>query len=216
MPKCPTCDKKLNTEMGVKTHHARVHNESLVDPVICEVCGDEIDTRQDRVVCSGECYSEYMSEKMSGRDITWGDKISEEKSGVATNTGRRVEYQSTECKSCGNIFEHRPCESPVFCSKDCQSEWQSKAYSGSGNPCYRGGSSRKEYYPDNWDKMRKDAYQRDDYECQRCGKENCRLNAHHIRPVSIFDYPDNAHYMDNLVTLCVGCHKKVHADESSK
>ena len=47
---------------------------------------------------------------------------------------------------------------------------------------------------------------RDGYTCQCCGKKNCRLEVHHI----IFRSNDGTDDENNLITLCEGCHKKVH------
>jgi hypothetical protein len=47
---------------------------------------------------------------------------------------------------------------------------------------------------------------RDGYTCQCCGKKNCRLEVHHIKFRSNGGTDDE----NNLITLCEGCHKKVH------
>ena len=48
---------------------------------------------------------------------------------------------------------------------------------------------------------------RDNYTCQCCGKKNCRLEVHHIKFKSNGGTDDE----ENLITLCEGCHKGVHA-----
>lgn len=50
---------------------------------------------------------------------------------------------------------------------------------------------------------------RDGYQCQACGSTK-RLEAHHIIPIA----QGGAHTLDNLVTLCHGCHHGVHNGES--
>ena len=47
---------------------------------------------------------------------------------------------------------------------------------------------------------------RDGYTCQCCGKKNRRLEVHHI----IFRSNGGTDDENNLITLCEGCHKKVH------
>lgn len=57
----------------------------------------------------------------------------------------------------------------------------------------------------NFSKVKK----RDGYVCQKCGKDSS-LEVHHIKP--LFCGGDNS--MENLITLCHGCHKKAPNDSS--
>jgi hypothetical protein len=47
---------------------------------------------------------------------------------------------------------------------------------------------------------------RDGYQCTQCGKKNTRLDAHHI----IWKEGGSKDTIENLITLCKGCHRKVH------
>jgi len=64
-------------------------------------------------------------------------------------------------------------------------------------------------YGDDWDKIRKLVYVRDNYQCQRCKKlmRNSKeaLHIHHIVP--FLDSFDNS--LSNLITLCPNCHSIV-------
>ncbi len=51
---------------------------------------------------------------------------------------------------------------------------------------------------------------RDGYQCQQCGKRNCRLEAHHIA----YREHGGKDTLTNLVTLCDSCHRKVHQGKS--
>jgi 5-methylcytosine-specific restriction endonuclease McrA len=68
-------------------------------------------------------------------------------------------------------------------------------------------------------------FERDNHQCQICNKRGGTLNAHHIKS---FSNIWNAHSisnirealecealwdLDNLITLCADCHKKVHQME---
>lgn len=66
-------------------------------------------------------------------------------------------------------------------------------------------------YPADWDRRRKKVYQRDGYQCQRCGASgggsgNAELHAHHKVPKS----KGGSHRLSNLTTLCSDCHSQVH------
>ena len=47
---------------------------------------------------------------------------------------------------------------------------------------------------------------RDGYQCQQCGKRNCRLEAHHI----VFREQGGKDTLANLLCLCERCHHQVH------
>jgi 5-methylcytosine-specific restriction endonuclease McrA len=56
-----------------------------------------------------------------------------------------------------------------------------------------------------WNKIRIKVFERDGYTCQKCGKtknEVNRLDVHHILPIKAKG--DDS--MENLITLCRGCH----------
>ena len=57
-------------------------------------------------------------------------------------------------------------------------------------------------------------FERDKYTCAICGQVGGELNAHHIRRFA--DYPDLRLDLDNGVTLCKACHKRVHKEKDSE
>ena len=74
---------------------------------------------------------------------------------------------------------------------------------------YIDGSSRnRKYCLKEWIGLAKECYKRDNYTCQKCAKNGGILNAHHI--LAWTGNPELAFDLDNLITLCVACHTKVH------
>lgn len=82
---------------------------------------------------------------------------------------------------------------------------------------------RGEKFP--WEKTNKDyrqsteyknwraaVFQRDGFKCAICGQVGGELNAHHIR--SFKDYPELRFDINNGITLCVRCHRKVHREKN--
>ncbi len=59
------------------------------------------------------------------------------------------------------------------------------------------------------EKFRLGVYERDNFICQHCGARGGKLNAHHV--LRWRDYPDLRFDIQNGITLCVECHKKIHS-----
>lgn len=75
------------------------------------------------------------------------------------------------------------------------------------------------YKPYNWqyqksnrldENIRKAVILRDECKCQECGKTDCRLEVHHIRPRRL----NGSNTLDNLITLCKKCHQKTLGKEA--
>ena len=56
---------------------------------------------------------------------------------------------------------------------------------------------------------RKEVFTRDNYTCQHCKTHGTQLEAHHIKPWAL--YPNDRFDVNNGITLCVKCHKRVHS-----
>lgn len=61
---------------------------------------------------------------------------------------------------------------------------------------------------------RKSVFERDNYTCVICGQHGGELNAHHVKPYA--DFPDERLNVDNGVTLCRICHRRVHKEKDSE
>jgi hypothetical protein len=55
--------------------------------------------------------------------------------------------------------------------------------------------------------------ERDNFECQHCGSEE-NLHAHHI--VHFIDDEERRTDVDNGITLCADCHRKLHSEEARR
>jgi hypothetical protein len=60
----------------------------------------------------------------------------------------------------------------------------------------------------NYKNWRVSVFKRDDYTCQKCGQIGYSLNAHHIE--SFANNKDKRTDINNGITLCNKCHKKLH------
>lgn len=116
-----------------------------------------------------------------------------------------------------------------FCSRECMrlhprsSEWRenlAKWQRGENSQFWKGGISKKmtiEYSRKEWQQLRKQIYERDNYVCQKCLKK-CKsgeFQCHHIVPNRIgrikkfIFWNITVNDPANLITLCKSCHKKV-------
>lgn len=59
-------------------------------------------------------------------------------------------------------------------------------------------------------RVKKEALKRDNYECTRCSRKD-NLNVHHV--VSLSEGGEDT--LNNVETLCLDCHIKVHEGENS-
>ena len=164
--------------------------------VICEYCECEIKVvpaaKDSTRFCSVDCKAKWQSENRSGKNHpSWSG-------GMVT----------VECEYCGSEYEEKPCrvERTRFCSQDCLYKWRSESRSGENSPLWRGGYSS--YRGKNWLEQRSKAIERDNSCCQRCGDEDS-LQVHHIEPFRTFENYKEANKLENLITLCTVCHRKV-------
>jgi len=82
---------------------------------------------------------------------------------------------------------------------------------GEHHPQWSGGHDAYERYGGDWQKQRRKARERDNYECIDCGMDeedhkerfNKELEVHHLNAP---ENRDDGHCLDNLVTLCTICH----------
>ena len=57
--------------------------------------------------------------------------------------------------------------------------------------------------------IRKAVILRDSCKCMECGKSNCKLEVHHIKPRRL----NGSNTLNNLITLCEKCHQKTEGKE---
>jgi hypothetical protein len=91
------------------------------------------------------------------------------------------------------------------------------ALSGNKNPNWNGGSKiskviknriRKSREYKQW---RKSVFERDDYTCQECQQRGIYLEAHHKK--AFIDFPLLRYDINNGMTLCRKCHKKINKQQ---
>lgn len=173
----------------------------------CDICGDEF---------------EYYPSEKPGRycpDCVKNENWRHDRDISGENNPRWSGGKEVyDCDICGESFERYPSQvdgETTLCSDDCRAEWLSEAFTGDGHPNWRGGGN--EAYGKGWAEIRRKALDRDDHACVLCGKTREEIgrnpDVHHIVPLRAFvESPvlvrEDAHTLDNVVSLCVGCHRR--------
>lgn len=105
----------------------------------------------------------------------------------------------------------------VTCSRECYGKWRSANLSGENSPQWKGGVTHS-YGGSNWRSQRNKALRRDGYQCVDCGKakqkHGYKMDVHHIVHYNRYKNKDRANRLENLVSLCRGCHMKRHKKQS--
>lgn len=131
-----------------------------------------------------------------------------------------------ECEVCGESVRRYPSEissEAIVCSEECRRSWLSESFAESGHPNWKGGGNGS--YGKGWNAMRRRALERDGYECVVCSKSKEEIgrnpDVHHIVPVRAFVESDDhektdAHFLANLASLCISCHRKAEFGKISR
>lgn len=183
----------------------------------CSQCQNDFyvrpsEERKGGIYCSMKCY------RMNRHKHTnKGFRMSPEARARIAECAKRskpwlVKDRARACLNCGVVFSHRYGVTAKihqrFCSINCWHRYIKTNPHEHGN--YIDGRSCHASRGPNWPGQRLLALQRDGYTCQSCGDSSAILHVHHIIPFHVFG--DNylaANALDNIVTLCNGCHPRI-------
>jgi 5-methylcytosine-specific restriction endonuclease McrA len=129
----------------------------------------------------------------------------------------REEESEVRCRACGRRFRTPRWYAKRgvrlhFCSRECRVTWEDEQDHADapyrlqlpGRPEYRGG---------NWEVQAGKARERDGYLCRVCGiteeEIGRQLDVHHWMPARTFGSPADANNLENLVSVCPTCHKRL-------
>lgn len=173
-------------------------NDLWKEPVTlrCEYCGEHYTVAPSEAersrFCSRQCHGKFRGENISDSvDLT--------------------------CERCGSTYSVVRSRQDIsrFCSKECFDGYRSdNPRTGKDHPRWNGGKPR--YYGENWHRKRREAMKRDGGRCVQCemSREDHKkeydedLHVHHLKPIATFDSPEDANYLENLVTLCRDHHSE--------
>jgi len=234
---CPTCSKVLNTSVGLKQHHTKVHGESLVETSECNWCGETFKVRPSQVgnYCSRECHGKWRTENglpakrrqipiqcaqcgegftTAQSNVKYGKRFCSKECHINSRGGENV-----ECEECGDKFYAYDTyvDDARFCSQDCYGVWLSENKSGANSWHWQGGS-QPEYGPGWTERKRERVRGRDRRRCTECGlhesehvaEHGMKLHVHHEVNARESSNPAVYNAVRNLRAMCISCHLSRH------
>jgi hypothetical protein len=180
----------------------------------CEICGDE--------------FEYYPSDKEGSYcpDCVETESWRDPPTLSGPDNPQWSEPRQDDCGVCGERIERRPSGfggTVAVCSEECRRKLLSELFSGPGHPNWSGGGV--DAYGTGWNETRRSALERDDYACVICSTSGSELgrnpDVHHIVPVRAFAESDrhdieDAHFLDNVVSLCPSCHSEAESGTISR
>lgn len=201
-------DQKYCSRECFYAHTKEKTKEANQVEVTCTQCGKKYLTAKrntqlhERKFCSFACQGQFKKENFTKENSPCYNRI------------------ERSCGYCGKkllIPPHRDKYEKVYCDEICMGKDYETRMTKEGNPRWRGG--KLGFYGSNWTKARNEALERDNHVCKLCQKEPTSaspLHVHHIIPIKLFDQPEDANYLDNLVCLCSKCHAFIHSKGNTK
>lgn len=135
----------------------------------------------------------------------------------------KAEYRC-ECDDCGTVWISDSWADKCDSCRDSESD---DAVPDDSESAYKGFKDEYTgYHGTDWEDIRADVLERDDYECQNCGLSHSEhkqrddlfgkgLHIHHKTPSKDFDSYVEANDLSNLIALCADCHFAVERGEIS-
>jgi len=166
----------------------------------CIWCGRTFQTyRKTQLWCSHKCRSQDKTSRLKKTCEICGRELIRRR-GEQFSAFKRRRYCSNECWMRSDEYQS-------WCKKVSHSWFKP----GENHPLWKGGRSYAFSREHPWNGQRILALERDDFRCMKCGYSilERRICVHHIKPFKQSEDND----LENLISLCLGCHRKIHANE---
>ena len=155
----------------------------------CVICNNEFECypSQNKSTCSRKCFKKFQSSRLTGK------KKSEEHK-------RNISEALKNSEAAKKQWFKKGKDNPAY----------GRDQKGEKNHNWKGGktnSNQKKRNDPRYHAWRKEVFERDRFECQKCGNKGW-LQAHHIIPISVDE--SKIWDIDNGLTVCVPCHEKIH------
>lgn len=180
----------------------RTFTMPIATKCVCKICSKEfLAKRSDTKYCSKECkkYRYNKTCEVCGKEF---NSAKAETRTCSHDCRWTLNRNKTVRLQCGKDFE-RPTftvfSENVFCSQHCNNVYNVEKNYGTTNR-----------YGQEWHSVKNIINFSYDYTCQKCFAKGVKLNVHHCVPFRYFSSHEEANNLENLIPLCVGCHKETH------
>jgi len=185
------CQPKCNSRWWNKQHYDTYVRKVVDRNRVCVVCAKA-----------------FLAPVNRPQALTCSQVCNRKRQDVRRKPLRRVKLsgETRSCVRCGAMFEIKKWggRRQRFCSVDCRSDASHARYVQNTTPAMRLAKKHQNRWRGAWHA----AMQRDGWKCRKCGKDS-RLLIHHIDGSGEASAVPN-HDLENLMTLCYGCHKAAH------
>lgn len=208
---CPQC-KELKYNNDIQRHFPE-----------CACCDGEIDNSEE----AKERRIELAKKNVDDVDIDDSDNLGEYLLDYYTTRTEKLEQPAEMmCKDCikagcNNLIRGCSYRKSTTDPSECEHSFFNRAFE-DGIECrwcgyVTSGGPKSHDYGETWGEQRLSRLQEDKYQCAICEisqqkhrmENETGLHVHHIVPYRKFDDDEEAHDLQNLVTLCVDCHKSM-------
>lgn len=191
--------------ISISRSHVEVRGTAETRQATCAQCGKEFTRKPSQLAKYGQSFCSqacrFGREPVSPTTVPAEYAPRKRQSFPELRTGRWE-----PCEMCGEpvwCFKSRQWKH-VFCGRSCGDAWKMQR-NGSAHPLWQGGST--DYAPGFNSAIKKVIRKRDGNLCQICQRPPAGTRAHHVHHI---DDDKTNHAPSNLVTLCFGCHGKIH------
>lgn len=209
------CSFSTDSKHGRTIHEGQKHNGSKDRVEIeCDECGTifrEPASRADRATyCSRECRIENFTEigKEAGKETRFEEEHEPWNKGLSIEESEKIQEVAEKTRE-AQLGEHHHPQTEFDEGNEPWNKGKSGYMAGDKHPLYKDGFRGS--YGESWYVNRPKVLERDDHECQNCGKTKEELgqepDVHHIKPFRQFEEAEEANKMENLIALCPQCHK---------
>lgn len=184
------CSSKCRQTADSRRHYRRRDSPKTEEELrrVCVICETTFVTdshHPEALTCSVKCSQARM------------DRTRREARSKNKNMVQRA------CEECGELYtpNFHQAHRQKYCSTRCQNRVMQKRRRRKEGYSKRFGTAA-------WQRARKEALERDGHKCRMCSGAGGRMHVHHLFHRT--EAEENNHVLDDLLTLCGSCHRKMH------